>query len=72
MKLAFVGDGNTVAHSLLLACAALGSSIRIATPAGFEPNAQVVADAKEIAAETGASIDLFRDPYEAVSGVDAI
>ena len=72
LKLAFVGDGNNVAHSLLLTCAALGSSIRIATPAGYEPNAQLVADARDIAIETGATIELFNDPYEAVSGVDAI
>jgi ornithine carbamoyltransferase len=72
LNLAFVGDGNNVVHSLLLTCAALGSSIRIATPAGYEPNAQLVRDAREISAETGASIELFRDPYEAVCGVDAV
>lgn len=72
VTLTFVGDGNNVAHSLLLTCAALGSSIRIATPAGYEPNAQLVADACEIALETGASIELFTDPYKAVSGANAI
>lgn len=69
---AYVGDGNNVAHSLLLTCACLGSSIRIATPRGYEPNSQIVADAREIAAETGAEIQLLTDPHEAVAGADAI
>ncbi len=71
-KLAYVGDGNNVAHSLLLTCACLGSSIRIATPAGYEPNPQIVAAAKEIAGETGAEIELLTDPHDAVAGADAI
>jgi ornithine carbamoyltransferase len=70
--LAYVGDGNNVAHSLLLTCACLGSSIRIATPVGYTPNSQIVHDAEEIAAQTGASIELFTDPQKAVTGVDAI
>jgi len=69
---AYVGDGNNVAHSLLLTCACLGSSIRVATPAGYAPNPQIVADAREIAAETGAEIQLLTDPHEAVAGADAI
>jgi ornithine carbamoyltransferase len=70
--LAYIGDGNNVAHSLLLTCACLGSSIRIATPAGYEPNPQIVAAAREIAGETGAEIQLLTDPHDAVAGVDAI
>jgi ornithine carbamoyltransferase len=70
--LAYVGDGNNVAHSLLLTCACLGSSIRIATPTGYAPSPQIVADAREIAEETGADIQLLTDPHEAVVGVDAI
>ena len=72
LKLAFVGDGNNVLHSLLLTCAALGSSMRVATPLGYEPDAQVLADARRMARETKASISLFNDPYEAVSGADAV
>ena len=72
ITLAYVGDGNNVAHSLLLTCACLGSSIRIATPKGYAPDAQMVADARKIAKETGARIDLFTDPHAAVAGVDAI
>ncbi len=70
--LAYVGDGNNVAHSLLLTCACLGSSIRIATPAGYEPNPQIVAAAREIAGETGADIQLLTDPHQAVAGADAV
>src|ERR1700726_2852622 len=54
--LAYVGDGNNVAHSLLLTCACLGSSIRVATPPGYAPDSQIVADAQDIARETGAAI----------------
>jgi ornithine carbamoyltransferase len=70
--LAYVGDGNNVAHSLLLTCACLGSKIRVATPAGYGPNAQIVADAQEIAEQTGAVIEILSDPHAAVEGVDAI
>ena len=71
-SLAYVGDGNNVAHSLLLTCACLGSSIRVATPPGYAPNPQIVAAAREIAEETGAEIQLMTDPHEAVAGADAI
>src|ERR1700741_127990 len=72
ITLAYVGDGNNVAHSLLLTCACLGSSIRIATPKGYSPNAQIVADARKIAKQTGARIELLTDPHAAVAGVDAV
>src|ERR1700722_18997203 len=70
--MAYVGDGNNVAHSLLLTCACLGSRIRVATPAGYGPNALIVAAAREIAQQTGAVIELLSDPHEAVEGVDAV
>jgi ornithine carbamoyltransferase len=70
--LAYVGDGNNVANSLLLTCACLGSTIRVATPAGYGPNAEIVADAREIAEQTGAVIDILSDPHTAVEGVDAV
>ena len=72
LKLAYVGDGNNVSHSLLLTCACLGSSIRMATPRGYEPAQQVIADAREIAAETGASIEVGFNPEAAVRGADAV
>ncbi|MBV8049825.1 MAG: ornithine carbamoyltransferase [Acidobacteriaceae bacterium] len=70
--LTYVGDGNNVAHSLLLSAACLGSAIRIATPVGYEPHQEFVNIAKEIAGCTGGSIELFTDPIAAVKGVDAV
>jgi ornithine carbamoyltransferase len=72
IHLAYIGDGNNVAHSLLLTAACLGSSIRIATPKGYEPNAKIVADARKIAKQTGAQIELLTDPHVAVADVDAV
>jgi ornithine carbamoyltransferase len=70
--LAYVGDGNNVAHSLLLTAACLGSAIRIATPKGYGCNEKIVAEAKKIAKQTGARIELMNDPQAAVAGVDAV
>lgn len=70
--LAYVGDGNNVLHSLLLTSALLGSKIRIATPKGYGPNPQTLSDARDIAKNTGATIELMTDPHRAVKGVDAI
>jgi ornithine carbamoyltransferase len=72
ITLAYVGDGNNVAHSLMITAACLGSTFRIATPAGYGPQPGIVAAAREIAQDTGAVIGLFTDPHEAVAGVDAI
>ncbi len=72
VRIAYVGDGNNVAHSLLLTCACLGSSIRIATPQQYGPNPQIVASALEIAKQTGANIELLTDPIAAVAGADAV
>jgi ornithine carbamoyltransferase len=71
-KLAFSGDGNNVAHSLMLCAARLGVHFSIATPAGYEPSASIVADAAELAAATGASVTVTHDPLESVAGADAI
>jgi ornithine carbamoyltransferase len=72
ISLAYVGDGNNVAHSLLLTCACLGSSIRIATPKGYTCNPEIVADARKLAKHTGAQMEFLTDPHAAVSGVDAV
>src|SRR5436190_7313912 len=72
VRMAYVGDGNNVAHSLMLAAASLGSSISIATPSGYAPNPEVTATALEIASSTGAQVKLTEDPHAAVSGADAV
>jgi len=71
-KLAYVGDGNNVCHSLLYLAARLGVDMRIATPANYAPDAEVLADARRVAKETRAGIELFTDPHEAVEGVQAV
>jgi ornithine carbamoyltransferase len=72
LKFAYVGDGNNMCHSLLLAGARMGVHMRVATPAGYEPDAALVADAKRIARETRGKIEIFRSPEEAVSGAQAV
>ncbi|MBV8898221.1 MAG: ornithine carbamoyltransferase, partial [Acidobacteriaceae bacterium] len=72
LKLAYVGDGNNVAHSLLLCCARLGMHCTVGTPQGFEPNARVVAQAQEFAALSGAKIEITNDPVQAVRAAHAV
>jgi len=72
LKLAFVGDGNNVCHSLLLTGARVGARVRVATPPGFEPDATIVAAAKQAAQETGGGIEILRSPQEAVAGARAV
>jgi ornithine carbamoyltransferase len=71
-KLAYVGDGNNVCHSLIYLAARLGVHLRVATPAEYAPLPEVVADSKRVARETKAKIELMTDPREAVSGVMAV
>lgn len=72
LKLAYVGDGNNVAHSLLLAAGLVGMDIAVATPEGYEPKPFYVEKAKELAAKHGSSVQILRDPVEAVTGADAV
>lgn len=71
-RLAFVGDGNNVCHSLLEAAALTGLQIRVATPEAFAPDPKIVQDALRTAETTGSTILLTNDPFEAVTGVDAV
>ena len=72
LTLAFVGDGNNVCHSLMITGAKLGVSVRAATPPGYEPKAEMVAEAKALGAVTGATVEVFNDPLEAVAGAQAV
>jgi len=72
LKLAYVGDGNNVAHSLLLAAGLVGMDIAVATPEGYEPKPFYVEKAKELAAKHGSSVQVLRDPEEAVTGANAV
>ena len=71
-KLAYVGDGNNVCHSLLILAVRLGVNLRIATPANYAPAPDVLSDAKRVAKETHARIELFTNPTEAVAGAQAV
>ncbi len=71
-KLAFVGDGNNVAHSLMYACAKMGMHFTLGCPEGYEPNPAVVAQARKDAAETGSDILMTHDPVAAAADADAI
>jgi len=72
IKLAYVGDGNNVAHSLMLCCARLGMHMSIATPAGYGPNAAIVEQALEFALHSGSRIEILNDPIHAVKSAHAI
>ncbi|MBA3450443.1 MAG: ornithine carbamoyltransferase, partial [Chloroflexia bacterium] len=72
LKLAYVGDGNNVCHSLMLSGTSAGMHIRVASPAAFQPDQTLVERARELAAQAGGSIAVTSDPAEAVAGVDAV
>ena len=71
-KLAFVGDGNNMAHSLLLGCSKLGMNVAVASPENYLPQADIVALAKQNAEENGSEVLVTTDPVEAVTGADCI
>lgn len=70
--LTYVGDGNNVAHSLLLAAASVGLGVRVAHPAGYAPDPAVVADARDRAAAHGSEVTVTDDPLAAARGADAL
>ncbi len=72
LKVAFVGDGNNVAHSLLFAGAQLGAEVVVATPPGYEPQVDAIAWASERARETGGSCRITNNAKEAVSAADVV
>src|SRR5512144_76287 len=72
LKLAYVGDGNNVANSLIEACVKVGMHIAIACPHGYEPDARVMRGAKREAARTGSELRIVNDPFRAVKDADAV
>lgn len=72
LKLTYVGDGNNVAHSLMLLAAKMGTHCSVACPSGYEPAEEIVARAQAIGAETGAVIEVGHDPLALVAGADAV
>jgi len=72
VRLAYVGDGNNVAHSLMLAAASLGATISVATPKGYGPSIEINNAAHELAAVSGGGVEVVHDPIDAVAGADAV
>ena len=72
LRLAYVGDGNNVCHSLLVAGARVGAHVRVATPAGYEPDVEIVAEARRAARETSGKIEILHSAKEAVTGAQAV
>jgi len=72
LKLAYLGDGNNMAHSLMLSGAAMGVSVTIAAPANLQPDPSVVSHAQWVGKHTGAEIVATTDPYAAAKDADAI
>ncbi len=71
-RIAFVGDGNNVAHSLIQAAGSLGFTLVVATPEGYRPDAAIVAAAREHASASGGAVEVVGDPRVAVAGADAV
>lgn len=71
-KLVYVGDGNNMAHSLMYACAKVGMNMVCASPQGYQPDPEVLAEAQEDAAQTGCTITVEEDLFKAAQGADVL
>jgi len=72
LTVAYVGDGNNVFHSLMVACAKVGMNVRFAGPKGYDPNPQILKEAQAVAKTNGVSIEISRNPQAAVKGAQVI
>jgi ornithine carbamoyltransferase len=72
VRVAYLGDGNNVCHSLMVACAKLGMHFTAATPEGYEPSEEVVGWAQAAAQTSGGSVAVRHDPHEAAEGTDVL
>ncbi|MBW1809187.1 MAG: ornithine carbamoyltransferase [Deltaproteobacteria bacterium] len=72
LKLAFLGDGNNVAHSLLYGCAKIGLSVSLAVPEGFDPDQQILEEAKQDAKKTGAELSVTHDLKQALADANIV
>ncbi len=72
VRVGYVGDGNNVCHSLMVACAKLGVDVAVATPPGYEPASEVVVRAREAAAAGGGSVDIASDPAVTAKGANVL
>jgi len=72
LTMSYVGDGNNVFHSLMHACVKVGINVRFAGPKGYDPNPEIVRHARKIAKQNKCTIELGKDPKEAVKGAHVI
>lgn len=72
LHFSYVGDGNNVCHSLMLTAAQLGAHMVVGSPKNYAPKADIIAQARAIANQTGGSIEIVSDPVAAVEGADAV
>lgn len=72
LKIAFIGDGNNMAHSLMMGASKLGLHIAVATPEGYSPDEDVIQISMENAAQNGGSVLVTRDPKEAIADADIV
>jgi len=72
LKLAYIGDGNNMAHSLLNGCSKVGMNLSIASPSGYTPKKEIVENAKKNAKYMGSKIEITNDPVKAVTNADIV
>jgi ornithine carbamoyltransferase len=72
LKIAYIGDGNNVAHSLIIGAVKMGMNIAVASPVGYEPNEEIVAYSKEIAEKMGGSVMITNNAVEAANQADVV
>jgi ornithine carbamoyltransferase len=72
MNFTYLGDGNNVCHSLMLAGAQLGANVTVATPRGYSPDIEIVTVARDMAQANGCEVRLLQDPQAAVENADAV
>ena len=72
LKLAYIGDGNNMAHSLMYAATKVGMDVSVATPKGYECVQEIVDNAKDDAKLTGATVDISNDPERAIANADVV
>lgn len=72
LKLAYIGDGNNMAHSLLNGCSKVGMNISIASPSGYKPDKEIVENAKKFAKYMGSKVEILDDPVAAVKNADIV
>ena len=71
-KMSYIGDGNNMAHSLLMLAAKFGFELNIATPEGYEPNSEILSHSLKIAEQSGAKIQIGHSPFDAIKDANVV